>query len=74
MSMFSSLTLWFVNTNIAIYDVIISIFSIFYYSQCTAVSDTSVFGTCYAESECAGKGGTVNGNCAAGFGVCCTFV
>jgi hypothetical protein len=30
-------------------------------------------GTCYAETECASKGGTVNGNCAAGFGVCCTF-
>ena len=49
-------------------------FSIFYKSQCTAASDSTFFGTCYAETECSSKGGTVDGNCAAGFGVCCTFV
>jgi len=41
--------------------------------QCTAKSTPSMYGTCYAESECTSKGGTVDGNCAAGFGVCCTF-
>jgi len=33
-----------------------------------------MYGTCYAESECTSKGGSVDGNCAAGFGVCCTIV
>jgi len=41
--------------------------------QCTAKSDTSVYGTCYTASECTSKGGTADGNCAAGFGACCTF-
>merc|ERR1712038_571856 len=41
--------------------------------QCTAKSDTTMYGTCYAASECESKSGTVDGNCAAGFGVCCTF-
>ena len=30
-------------------------------------------GTCYTDSECTEKGGTAQGNCAAGFGVCCVF-
>ena len=30
-------------------------------------------GTCYTASECGTKSGTSDGNCAAGFGVCCTF-
>jgi len=41
--------------------------------QCTTKSSTSTYGTCFSESECTSKGGTVDGNCAAGFGVCCTF-
>lgn len=32
-----------------------------------------MYGTCYTASECSTKGGTVDGNCAAGFGVCCTI-
>lgn len=32
-----------------------------------------MYGTCYADSECRNKGGVIDGNCAAGFGVCCTF-
>ena len=43
------------------------------FSQCTAKSDTTMYGTCYTASECGAKGGTTDGNCAAGFGVCCTF-
>merc|ERR1712156_931828 len=31
-------------------------------------------GTCYTATECAEKAGTVSGNCAAGFGVCCLFI
>jgi len=32
-----------------------------------------VLGTCLSATECSGKG-TVDGNCASGFGVCCTFL
>ena len=46
----------------------------FYKSQCTAISDSTMFGTCMTDTECSSKSGTVDGNCAAGFGVCCTFV
>merc|ERR1719189_2193414 len=41
--------------------------------ECTAKSDTTMKGTCYTLTECNAKSGTKNGNCAAGFGVCCTF-
>merc|ERR1711981_761487 len=41
--------------------------------ECTAKSDTTMKGTCYTSSECGAKSGTNDGNCAAGFGVCCTF-
>merc|ERR1712048_1424345 len=30
-------------------------------------------GTCYTSEECTSKGGTNDGSCASGFGVCCTF-
>merc|ERR1712223_2254522 len=30
-------------------------------------------GTCYTAEECSNKGGTNDGSCASGFGVCCTF-
>merc|ERR1712038_747686 len=55
-----------------------SLFSIvtFPNKQCTATSSTTssvMYGTCYTASECSSKGGTVDGNCAAGFSVCCTF-
>ena len=45
--------------------------------QCTGTSSTSSltnYGTCYSSSECTNKGGKMDGNCAAGFGVCCTFL
>merc|ERR1711860_49116 len=47
-----------------------SLFSVvtFPNNQCTGSSSSSsqeVLGTCYAETECASKGGTVDGNCAA---------
>merc|ERR1711971_1009327 len=30
-------------------------------------------GTCYTAEECSNKGGTSDGTCASGFGVCCVF-
>jgi len=30
-------------------------------------------GTCYTSEECSNKGGTNDGSCASGYGVCCTF-
>ena len=37
-----------------------------HFSACTTKVDTTMKGTCYTASECAGKGGTSGGNCAAG--------
>ena len=31
-------------------------------------------GTCYTSSQCTSKGGSADGRCAAGFGVCCVIV
>merc|ERR1719210_390104 len=58
---------------------VFSLFSVvtFPNNQCTAKSSTSateVLGTCFSNSECNAKGGTIDGNCAAGFGTCCTFL
>jgi len=52
-----------------------SLFSVvtFPNSQCTAQSDNTMYGICYTSSECSTRGGSSDGNCAAGFGVCCTF-
>jgi len=54
---------------------VFSLFSVvtFPNSQCTAKSDTTTYGTCFTATECTSKSGTTDGNCAAGFGVCCTF-
>merc|ERR1712004_708725 len=56
-----------------------SLFSVvtFPNQQCTGASATStkeVYGTCFSTTECTSKGGTADGNCASGFGVCCTFL
>merc|ERR1719222_29254 len=52
-----------------------SLFSIVQFpnQQCTASSSTTTYGTCYTSSECTAKGGSSDGNCAAGFGVCCVI-
>jgi len=54
---------------------VFSLFSVvtFKNSACTSQADSTMKGTCYTQSECTSKGGTSSGNCAAGFGVCCTF-
>lgn len=38
------------------------------------MSDSTMKGTCMTTSECVSKGGSADGNCASGFGVCCSFV
>ena len=40
---------------------------------CTSLSSSTTNGTCYTASECSSKGGSADGNCAAGFGVCCKY-
>merc|ERR1719458_1915390 len=53
----------------------LSLFSIVQFpnQQCTGASSSSTYGTCYTSSECSAKGGSADGNCAAGFGVCCVI-
>ena len=41
---------------------------------CTAASDATMMGTCYTSTECSDLGGSKDGNCASGFGVCCVFI
>ena len=52
-----------------------SLFSIvnFPNDACTAASDSTMQGTCLTSSECSDQGGSTDGNCASGFGVCCMF-
>merc|ERR1719232_1454721 len=52
-----------------------SLFSIVQFpnQECTAASSSTTYGTCYTSSECTAKGGSSDGNCAAGFGVCCVI-
>jgi len=54
---------------------VFSLFSIVQFpnSACTSTSSTYSNGTCLTSSECAAKSGSAQGNCAAGFGVCCIF-
>jgi len=54
---------------------VFSLFSIVQFPNegCTTTSATYDNGTCFTASECSSKGGSANGNCAAGFGVCCVF-
>jgi len=45
-------------------------------SQCTSTINTGSIpnqGTCYTADECTSQGGSQQGNCALGFGVCCVF-
>merc|ERR1719153_1311780 len=52
---------------------VFSLFSIVQFPNqvCTSASSTTTYGTCYTSTECTAAGGTADGNCAAGFGVCC---
>jgi len=50
-----------------------SLFSIVQFpnDECTGSTSTSTYGTCLTSSECSSKGGSSDGTCAVGFGVCC---
>lgn len=54
---------------------VFSLFSVvnFKNDQCTASSSSSLKGTCMTAEECSSAGGSSDGNCASGFGVCCLF-
>jgi len=54
---------------------VFSLFSIVQFPNlaCSSTSGTYSNGTCYTASECSAKSGSAQGNCAAGFGVCCVF-
>jgi len=54
---------------------VFSLFSIVQFpnSACSSTSSSYSNGTCFTASECSSKGGSAQGNCAAGFGVCCVF-
>jgi len=54
---------------------VFSLFSVVQFPNeaCTSTSGTYSNGTCFTASECASNGGSSQGNCAAGFGVCCVF-
>ena len=42
-----------------------------FFSECVAQSDLTLKGICLTNDECDSEGGTKDGNCASGFGVCC---
>jgi len=52
-----------------------SLFSVVQFPNevCSTTSGTYSNGTCITASECSGRGGTAQGSCAAGFGVCCIY-
>lgn len=52
-----------------------SLFSIVQFpnEECTSLTTSSTFGTCYSTSDCTSRGGSADGTCAAGFGVCCVI-
>ena len=39
--------------------------------ECTTALDSNVKGICMNSDECTTRGGTSDGNCASGFGICC---
>jgi len=54
---------------------VFSLFSIVQFPNeaCASTSGTYKNGTCLTAGECSSKSGSAQGNCAAGFGVCCIF-
>merc|ERR1711935_555824 len=51
---------------------LLSLFNIVTFPNDPCDADTKN-GTCYTTEECSNKGGTNDGSCASGYGVCCTF-
>jgi len=56
-------------------DRMFSLFNVvkFTNSPCQAKSSNYLQGVCFTDKECSDRGGTEDGNCAAGFGRCCVF-
>merc|ERR1719342_428370 len=54
---------------------VFSLFSVVQFPNdaCASTSGTYSNGTCFTANECSSNGGSANGNCASGFGVCCVF-
>merc|ERR1719445_2730462 len=50
----------------------VSVFNVVTFPNDPCDADTKN-GTCYTAEECSQKGGTNDGSCASGYGVCCTF-
>lgn len=51
---------------------LLSVFNVVTFPNDPCEADTKN-GTCYTAEECSQKGGTNDGSCASGYGVCCTF-
>merc|ERR1719367_510544 len=51
---------------------LLSLFNIVTFPNAPCDADTKN-GTCYTAEECSQKGGSNDGSCASGYGVCCTF-
>merc|ERR1711976_20353 len=52
----------------------ISLFSVVTFPNDKCQTQTNgIEGVCFSSTECSDKGGTADGNCASGFGVCCKF-
>jgi len=51
----------------------LSMFEIINFPNDACTGDSSKNGTCYTSAECEEKGGEKAGDCAQGYGVCCTF-
>ena len=66
---------WYFSIKCLFFFPVFSLFSIVTFKNegCSS-SDNGRNGTCYTSSECQNKGGKAQGNCAAGFGVCCVFI
>eukprot|EP00095_Tigriopus_kingsejongensis_P003561 maker-scaffold877_size102761-snap-gene-0.12 protein:Tk03561 transcript:maker-scaffold877_size102761-snap-gene-0.12-mRNA-1 annotation:"PREDICTED: uncharacterized protein LOC100161421" len=52
---------------------LVSLFQIVRFPNDPCIGTASKNGTCYTADECSTKGGSSAGNCASGYGVCCTF-
>ena len=52
----------------------VGLFSVVQFPNAACSGDSGLTGTCLTASECTARAGSTDGNCAAGFGVCCLVV
>lgn len=52
---------------------LLSLFQIVTFPNEPCIGNAGKNGTCYTSEECTSKGGSAAGNCAQGYGVCCSF-